>query len=185
MDSSLVQKAEQIAYRFFTKFALVVDNARIADERREINKADKWVRSSPFPYLRSATDLDTMLVYSSTWKHQILRSTKDHCVYSRTYCRSQQHLGWSSNSSWSCQNSEEIKSWCTPLAIRPVFKWNPPHPTFYSNRGYVVFYRTHRLVRQHRQAPVWRSAVHPTRTTSLSQLFINIAFPSFVASTPF
>ncbi|KAH8110911.1 autophagy-related protein 13-domain-containing protein [Phellopilus nigrolimitatus] len=43
LDASTLVKADQIAHRFFAKFALVVDNARnVAVEPREDAKTDKW-----------------------------------------------------------------------------------------------------------------------------------------------
>ena len=45
LDASTTQRADKIAHRFFTKFALVVDNARIPDERRDTTKKDEWVRN--------------------------------------------------------------------------------------------------------------------------------------------
>lgn len=47
LDAGAIQRADQIAHRFFTKFALVVDNARnVASEPREEAKTDKWVSVS-------------------------------------------------------------------------------------------------------------------------------------------
>ncbi|KAH8110916.1 autophagy-related protein 13-domain-containing protein [Phellopilus nigrolimitatus] len=43
LDASTLVKADQIAHRFFAKFALVVDNARnVAVQPREDAKTDKW-----------------------------------------------------------------------------------------------------------------------------------------------
>ena len=42
--SNDIQKADQIAYRFYSKLALVVHNARSTVENRANTKFDKWVR---------------------------------------------------------------------------------------------------------------------------------------------
>lgn len=45
--SNDLQKADQIAHRFYTKLCLVVSNARTTAEPRSQGKVDKWVRCSP------------------------------------------------------------------------------------------------------------------------------------------
>jgi len=43
--SNDTQKADQIAYRFYTKLTLVVNNARATADPRVQTKVDKWVSS--------------------------------------------------------------------------------------------------------------------------------------------
>lgn len=44
--SNDIQKADQIAHRFYTKLCLVVSNARATSELKSQTKVDKWVRDS-------------------------------------------------------------------------------------------------------------------------------------------
>jgi autophagy-related protein 13 len=44
--SNDIQKADQIAHRFYTKLCLVVSNARATSELKSHTKVDKWVRDS-------------------------------------------------------------------------------------------------------------------------------------------
>ena len=43
-ESTDTQRADQIAYRFYPKLALVVNHARATDEPNPHAKVDKWVR---------------------------------------------------------------------------------------------------------------------------------------------
>jgi len=49
--SNEAHKADQIAYRYYTKLALVVHAARATTEPNPQAKVDKWVRTRPDPRL--------------------------------------------------------------------------------------------------------------------------------------
>lgn len=83
--SNDTQKADQIAYRFYTKLALVVHHARATSEPNPQAKADKWVRYSRlFKQCHSSADLapqfnletpDTDVFKESTRIYRSLSST--------------------------------------------------------------------------------------------------------------
>lgn len=53
--SNEAHKADQIAYRYYTKLALVVHAARATAEPNPQAKVDKWVRSRPYRRLAFLT----------------------------------------------------------------------------------------------------------------------------------
>jgi autophagy-related protein 13 len=55
--SNDTQKADQIAYRYYTKLALVVHNARATVEPKAQAKPDKWVRLCTLPISSLAADI--------------------------------------------------------------------------------------------------------------------------------
>lgn len=84
-DAGAVQKADQIAHRFFTKFALLVDNARNLSPADHFDrdgsgtiKTDKWVSCNCSYLLYYSSRYSLLYIMSSlTLRHLIRRRTRN------------------------------------------------------------------------------------------------------------
>lgn len=113
--SNDIQKADQIAHRFYTKLCLVVSNARATSELRSQQKVDKWVRNS---FLSRHTSSS---LCSLTWKLQTRSSSRTIFVCTGQYLLHLRRHHSNSRCYSQSQTSPTIKSWSILHLIRLVY----------------------------------------------------------------